>query len=94
MSDYQSLTPEVEERVCESFARQKLINTLNGKIAHISPGELHISAPFDERFTQQDGFLHACIVTTLMDSAPTGTPPAGRGAVMLPTHLCPQTHAC
>jgi len=25
--------------------------------------------PFDERFTQQDGFLHAGIVTTLMDSA-------------------------
>jgi uncharacterized protein (TIGR00369 family) len=30
---------------------------------------LHISAPFHERFTQQDGFLHAGVVTTLMDSA-------------------------
>ena len=69
MSDYQSLTPEVEERVRESFARQKLIRTLNGEISHVSPGELHISAPFDERFTQQDGFLHAGIVTTLIDSA-------------------------
>ena len=63
------LTPEVEERVRESFARQKLINTLNGEISYVSPGELHISAPFDERFTQQDGFLHAGIVTTLIDSA-------------------------
>ena len=63
------LTPEVEERVRESFARQELINTLNGKITYISPGELHIEAPFDERFTQQDGFLHAGIVTTLIDSA-------------------------
>ena len=25
--------------------------------------------PFDQRFTQQNGFLHAGIVTTLMDSA-------------------------
>jgi uncharacterized protein (TIGR00369 family) len=63
------LTSEVEERVRASFARQNLINTLNGEIAHVSPGELHISAPFDERFTQQDGFLHAGVVTTLMDSA-------------------------
>jgi len=61
--------PDFEQRVRESFARQGLINTLNGKIAHISPGELHIEAPFDERFTQQDGFLHAGIVTTFMDSA-------------------------
>ena len=64
-----TLAPDIEQRVRTSFARQGLINTLNGKIAHISPGELHIVAPFDERFTQQDGFLHAGIVTTLMDSA-------------------------
>lgn len=69
MSTHQSLDPEVDNRVRSSFAHQGLINTLKGRIAHISPGELHIEAPFDERFTQQDGFLHAGIVTTLMDSA-------------------------
>lgn len=61
--------PQFEHRVRESFVRQGLINTLDGKITHIGPGELHIEAPFDERFTQQDDFLHAGIVTTLMDSA-------------------------
>ena len=69
MSAYQPLAPQVEQRILESFARQGLINTLNGKIVHLSPGEMHIEAPFDERFTQQDGFLHAGIVTTLIDSA-------------------------
>jgi uncharacterized protein (TIGR00369 family) len=64
-----TLDLNVEKRIRESFARQGLINTLNGEIAHISPGELHIEAPFDERFTQQDGFLHAGTITTLMDSA-------------------------
>lgn len=63
------LEPTIEQRVRASFARQELINTLNGQIAHISPGELHIEAPFDKRFTQQDGFLHAGIVTSLIDSA-------------------------
>jgi uncharacterized protein (TIGR00369 family) len=69
MSYDSPIDPDFEQRIRASFARQGLINTLNGKIAHISPGELHIEAPFDERFTQQDGFLHAGIVTTLMDSA-------------------------
>ena len=69
MRTYQPLDPNFEQRVYESFARQKLINILNGKITHISPGEVHITAPFDERFTQQDGFLHAGTITTLMDSA-------------------------
>ena len=69
MSTQQLLNAKIEERVRESFTRQGIINTLNGKIAHVSPGEMHIEAPFDERFTQQDGFLHAGIVTTLIDSA-------------------------
>jgi uncharacterized protein (TIGR00369 family) len=58
-----------ESRIRTSFARQGMINTLNGQITHISPGELHIEAPFDERFSQQDGFLHAGAATSLMDSA-------------------------
>lgn len=69
MNNLSPLDPDFEQRIRTSFARQGLINTLNGKIAFISPGELHIEALFDERFTQQDGFLHAGIVTTLMDSA-------------------------
>ena len=60
---------EFESRIRTSFGRQKMIESLNGRIAYIGPGELHIEAPFDERFTQQDGFLHAGIITTLMDSA-------------------------
>jgi len=69
MNSSAPLDPQIEQHIRESFARQGLINTLKGEITHISPGELHITAPFDERFTQQDGFLHAGTVTTLMDSA-------------------------
>ena len=69
MNTHQPLDPDFAQRVRKSFARQNLIKFLNGKITHVSPGELHITAPFDKRFTQQNGFLHAGIVTTLMDSA-------------------------
>ena len=64
-----SLPPETEQRVRESFAQQGLISTLNGKLTLLEPGRANIQMPFDERFTQQDGFLHAGVVTTLMDSA-------------------------
>jgi len=69
MSHASPVDPDFEQRVRASFERQGLISTLDGKIAFIGPGELHIEASFDERFTQQDGFLHAGIVTSLMDSA-------------------------
>ena len=79
MSVYQPFDSDFENRIRESFARQGFINTLNGKITHVSPGEMHIEAPFDERFTQQDGFLHAGTVTTLMDSASRRDPACGTG---------------
>jgi len=79
MTPSSPFAPDVEQRVRASFARQELINTLNGEIALVSPGELHISAPFDKRFTQQDGFLHAGIVTTLLDSASRRDPACGTG---------------
>ena len=65
----QSLDPEFENHIRDSFVKQKLLETLNAEITLVRAGELHIEMPFDERFTQQDGFLHAGIVTTLIDSA-------------------------
>jgi uncharacterized protein (TIGR00369 family) len=60
---------DFEERVRASFSQQKLLVTLGAEISLVRAGEVHLLAPFDDRFTQQDGFLHAGTVTTLMDSA-------------------------
>jgi hypothetical protein len=43
--------PDFEQRVRASFVRQELLNLLNGKIAFISPGEFHIEAPFNNKFS-------------------------------------------
>jgi uncharacterized protein (TIGR00369 family) len=69
MSDYQPLDPDFKNRIRESFKRQRMMRTMGAELALVQPGEVHINAPFDERFTQQDGFLHAGTVTTLIDSA-------------------------
>ena len=69
MADFTFSDPDFEARVRANFAKQGMLTMLGGTIGLVRPGEVHLLAPFDSRFTQQDGFLHAGIVTTLMDSA-------------------------
>jgi uncharacterized protein (TIGR00369 family) len=38
-------------------------------VAGVEPGEVEIELVYDERLTQQTGFLHAGVVTTVLDSA-------------------------
>ena len=61
--------PDFEMRVRASFSQQGMLAALGAQIELLRAGEVHLDAPFDARFTQQDGFLHAGVVTTLMDSA-------------------------
>ena len=62
--------PEVDEvRIRESFGRQRLMATLGVTIAYIGPGEVHLAMPYDGRFCQQNGFLHAGAIASLADSA-------------------------
>jgi uncharacterized protein (TIGR00369 family) len=64
-----SLDPNFESRVRASFSQQGMLTTLGAQIELLRAGEVHLTAAHDAHFTQQDGFLHAGVVTTLMDSA-------------------------
>lgn len=58
-----------EQRVRESFARQRAMSTLGAALTSVSPGEVVIELPFREDLTQQHGYLHAAIITAIVDSA-------------------------
>ncbi len=60
---------DFEARVRESFARQRVMQTLGARIASIEAGAVELEMPFNADFTQQHGFLHAGVVTTVLDSA-------------------------
>jgi uncharacterized protein (TIGR00369 family) len=62
-----AVTPE--ERVRASFARQGLLATLGARIKRVAPGEVDVELAFDERLTQQHGYLHAGALTAALDSA-------------------------
>ena len=61
--------PNFDQRVRQSFARQKIMDTLGASLTKIDPGEIEIELPFREDLVQQHGFLHAGVVTTIVDSA-------------------------
>ena len=45
------------------------METLGVTLFKASPGELELRMPYDSRFSQQNGFLHAGVVSTALDSA-------------------------
>src|SRR4051794_28118270 len=57
------------ERVRASFSKQMVMATIGARLARVAPGEVEITLPFRADLTQQDGFLHAGIVATILDSA-------------------------
>ena len=61
--------PNYEKRIRESFSKQGLLQNFDAEIVQIAPGEVELAMHFDKRLTQQDGFLHAGAITTLVDSA-------------------------
>jgi len=69
MSSFQPRDPAYESRVRDSFARQALMRTIGAELARIEPGRVEITLPFRAELTQQHGYLHAGITSTIADSA-------------------------
>ena len=61
--------PAWEARVRASFNAQRLMDLLGATLTALAPGRCEISLPWRPELTQQDGFFHAGIVTTIADNA-------------------------
>ena len=60
---------EFLERVRRAVASQPFMGMLGVRVAHTAPGEVDLELAFDERYTQQHGFLHAGVIASVLDSA-------------------------
>lgn len=69
MSAFEPSDPAFAERVRESFARQRVMDTIGASLARVEPGLVEITLPYRVDLTQQHAFLHAGITTTIADSA-------------------------
>jgi uncharacterized protein (TIGR00369 family) len=45
------------------------MDTIGARLVLVVEGRIEIELPFDDRLTQQHGFLHAGVITTVLDSA-------------------------
>jgi len=57
------------ERIRESFDKQGLMQTMNARLIEAEKGQVKITCEFSEALTQQHGFFHAGVLTSLVDSA-------------------------
>jgi uncharacterized protein (TIGR00369 family) len=69
MPTFESLNPDFAAQLKETFARQKVMTTIGAWAELAAPGEAIITLPFREDLCQQHGFIHAGIITTIVDSA-------------------------
>ncbi len=61
--------PEFEARVRASFGRQGIMTLIGARLTRVEPGLVEIELPFRADLTQQHGFFHAGITSTIADSA-------------------------
>ncbi|KQV42451.1 phenylacetic acid degradation protein [Rhizobium sp. Root73] len=64
-------TVEFRERIRKSFDRQAAMATIGAELTRVEQGSVEIELPFDEKLTQQHGFLHAGIISAALDAAGT-----------------------
>jgi uncharacterized protein (TIGR00369 family) len=57
------------DRVQGSFAQQQFMQTLGATLVSVKPGAVEITLPFRADLTQQNDFLHAGVITSILDSA-------------------------
>jgi len=58
-----------QQVVVDCFEAQGLMATLGAKLDHVAEGEVHISLPSRPGICQQNGYVHAGALTTILDSA-------------------------
>ncbi len=56
-------------RVQENFDTQRVMLLLGARLEAVELGRVVIELPYRDDLTQQDGFFHAGVITTVVDSA-------------------------
>lgn len=69
MQKFEPLNPNYKEHLDQGFAAQRVMEKIGAYLISVEPGQVEIGLNFREDLTQQHGYLHAGIITTIVDSA-------------------------
>jgi uncharacterized protein (TIGR00369 family) len=61
--------PDFAVRVRDSFARQGIMGLIGARLGRVEAGLVEIRLPFRADLSQQHGFFHAGVTSTIADSA-------------------------
>lgn len=65
---HHATNPEFVEEIRQSFAKQTVMTLIGAELTRVEPGVIEITLPYRRDLTQQHGYVHAGIVTTIADS--------------------------
>lgn len=69
MRMFEPSDPDFQARVCASFARQGVMRTIGAALSRVEPGLVTIELPYRPELSQQHGYFHAGMTSTIADSA-------------------------
>ena len=66
---HKAINPEFVPQIKESFAKQTVMTLIGAELTRVEPGVIEITLPYRTDLTQQHGYIHAGVITTIADSA-------------------------
>ncbi|MHB8269544.1 PaaI family thioesterase [Bradyrhizobium sp.] len=69
MPRFEAKNPDYRTVATATFDRQPAMQSLGISIVRLEPGEVDLAMPYSEAWTQQNGFVHAGIITAGLDTA-------------------------
>src|SRR5256885_11352154 len=69
MPHFEPKNPDFRRVATEIFTGQRAMRALGISIARLEPGEVDLVIAYSPEFTQQNGFVHAGIITAGLDTA-------------------------
>src|SRR5882757_791428 len=69
MPRFEPKNPDYRKIATATFEQQQAMRTLGVSLARLAPGEVDLAMAYSADFTQQNGFVHAGVITAGLDSA-------------------------
>jgi uncharacterized protein (TIGR00369 family) len=69
MPRFEPKNPDFREVATATFAAQRAMRTLGISIARLEPGEVDLAMDYAVEYSQQNGFVHAGLITAGLDNA-------------------------
>src|SRR5689334_12831808 len=66
---HHAINPTFVEDIKQSFGMQTVMTLIGAELTRVEPGVIEITLPYRNDLTQQHGYIHAGVITTIADSA-------------------------